>query len=201
MNKMDHCQESFSDDKFEVKSGKYKYSIEDAQDTLGRIIGFINNCDTKASVMLGILGVILTIIITDSSLPKLYLIIKAAVASGSLLSWIFLTLLCISAIAILIGILFIMSVLVAKTGASLRDSKIYFTDIALNGDCNIYKEKVLNQSERDLTEDLITQIYLNSVICDKKFKRYNSGIVLALSGLGLFIVLFITGILRFGIGG
>ena len=42
------------------------FTIEIAQDTLDRIIGFINTCDTKVSIILAIFGIIITIIFTGN---------------------------------------------------------------------------------------------------------------------------------------
>lgn len=198
---MGQYQKSLARNEAKEKSIKHEFSIEDARDTLDRIIGFIGNCDTKASVILGILGVILTIIITDSFLTNFYIVIQVAMTSGTTLSVFFLISLIVTLIVFLIGILFIVSSLVAKVSPSKKDSKIYFADIALNSNCNIYKKKVINQTEFDKIEDLIIQIHINSVICTRKYKRYNRGLVFVLIGFGLLMVLFVIGMLAYEIGG
>lgn len=96
---------------------------------------------------------------------------------------------------LLIGLVLIISVLLARVNNSQNDSKIYFVDIASNNDCNIYKRKLMKQTDADEIQDLINQIYINSKICTKKYKRYNIGVVLALTGIGLITVLFIMGVL------
>ena len=188
------------DESFEKKqANRYKYSIEDARDTLDRIIGFVSNCDTKASVVLGVLGVMLTIIATDSAISKLLLLIKTAASSGTALSVILLFLLVVAFTAFAFGMLILVSVLVAKTGTSKNDSKIYFTDIASNKNKTTYKEKVLKQLECDAIDDLISQIYINAVICDKKFKKYKLGLKFTLIGGAMFIILI--GVLVYTTGG
>ena len=42
------------------------FTVEIAQDTLDRIVGFINTCDTKVSIILAIFGIIITIIFTGN---------------------------------------------------------------------------------------------------------------------------------------
>jgi len=37
------------------------FTVEIAQDTLDRIIGFINTCDTKVSIILAIFGIIISV--------------------------------------------------------------------------------------------------------------------------------------------
>ena len=177
------------------KMNKYEYSVADARDTLDRIIAFVCNCDTKASVVLGVVGIILTIIITDSTISKFISMIKEASNSGTLVSVSFLTLLVIVVGVLAFGTLKLVSVLIAKISPSKHNSKIYFADIASNKDSYIYEEKVLNQSERDVLDDLIAQIYINSTICNKKFKRYNLGLKCILISAGLFILMFIIGVI------
>lgn len=178
---------------------QYEYSIEDARDTLDRIIGFVGNCDTKASIMLGVLGFILTSAFTNSMVPELFLMIKEAANYGTAFSVIYLILLFISIAIFIFGIFLLISVLIAKSGKSNNDSKIFFSDIALNNkDSASYKDKVLNQLECDVKNDLIAEIYINAVICYKKFRKHNLGLKLVLLGAVLFVVLFITGLLMLG---
>lgn len=50
----------------ESKNEENFFTVEIAQDTLDRIIGFINACDTKVSIILAIFGIIITIIFTGN---------------------------------------------------------------------------------------------------------------------------------------
>ena len=50
----------------ESKNEENFFTVEIAQDTLDRIIGFINTCDTKVSIILAIFGIIITIIFTGN---------------------------------------------------------------------------------------------------------------------------------------
>ena len=45
---------------------------------------------------------------------------------------------------------------------------------------NNYKSKILNKKERNLIKEILEQAYINSVICNKKFKYYNRGIFLSI---------------------
>ena len=46
-----------------------------------------------------------------------------------------------------------------------------------------------------MEEDLVTQIYICSIICDKKFKCYKLGLLFASMGSVLFIGLFVIGLI------
>lgn len=50
----------------ESKNEENFFTVEIAQDTLDRIIGLINACDTKVSIILAIFGIIITIIFTGN---------------------------------------------------------------------------------------------------------------------------------------
>ena len=50
----------------ESKNEENFFTVEIAQDTLDRIIGFINACDTKVSIVLAIFSIIVTIIFTGN---------------------------------------------------------------------------------------------------------------------------------------
>lgn len=50
----------------ESKNEENFFTVEIAQDTLDRIIGFINACDTKVSIIFAIFGIIVTIIFTGN---------------------------------------------------------------------------------------------------------------------------------------
>lgn len=72
-------------------------------------------------------------------------------------------------------------------------SVIYFNNIANNTSFNQYKNRIINYTEDEFLNDIISQIYINSVICNLKFKNYNQGIYLSFIGFIGFIIFFIAG--------
>jgi hypothetical protein len=77
------------------------------------------------------------------------------------------------------------------------DSKIFFDHISKNANYLIYKEKLLKMSDEDFINDIISQIYINSVICSDKYKNYKCGFKYSLIGFCAFIFLWIVGIFIF----
>ena len=57
-------------------SSDIKYKIEIATQTLERNISFVVNCDNKTSIVLAIVGALLTIILTNEGLNEIFCIIK-----------------------------------------------------------------------------------------------------------------------------
>ena len=172
----------------------------DALNSLDRIISFINICDNKASIMLGVFGVIITLICTTGAINEIIRILDAATKSTLFYNIIYTTLLLASIAAIFIGLYKFISVLLAKTktndikqnGIDL-DSKIYFGHIAKTKSYEQYKKKVLSCDYDAFINDITSQIYINALICDSKFKKYNLGFMFSATGLVSFLFLWILG--------
>ena len=58
-----------------ASEGALSRKIEIATQTLERNIGFINNCDTKTSIVLATIGALLTIILTNDGLKAMLQIV------------------------------------------------------------------------------------------------------------------------------
>ncbi|MCT4606322.1 MAG: hypothetical protein N4A64_09515 [Marinisporobacter sp.] len=177
-------------------------SKNDALDILDRIIGFVNNCDTKASIMLGIYGVLSTILFTSKGIIKLKNIIITSWKNGMRYDILYLILIVFSSIVFVFGIYKLFQVLFPKTDCSDKqqdeldlDSKVFFGNIAKNPTYKQYKEKLLNCNDDDYINDIISQIYLNAFICDAKFKNYKIGFLTSFIGCILFVVFLGIGIL------
>ncbi len=166
----------------------HPYSIDYLQTTLDRIIGFVNSCDVKASIVLGIFGIVVGGLLSDSVLVILLSNLNLAIGSDGFFAPIYLVFFILSSLSILTGLFFLISAISAKTKLSKKDSKIYFVDIAENASEKEYKEKLVPLSETDVTDDLISQIYINSKICTRKYKRYNLGLITLAIGVVVFLL-------------
>ena len=164
------------------------YSIDYLQSTLDRIIGFVNSCDVKASIVLGIFGIVVGGLLSDSILTILLCNLNLAIGSDGLFAPIFLVLFGLSSISILTGLFFLISAISAKTKLSKKDSKIYFVDIAANATEEAYRKKLVPLKETDVSADLISQIYINSKICTKKYRHYNFGLLTLAIGIVVFLL-------------
>ncbi|OCA85340.1 hypothetical protein [Pseudobacillus wudalianchiensis] len=59
----------------------------------------------------------------------------------------------------------------------------------------VFKYKINNLSEEELLNDLSLQIYVNSIICAKKFELYNKGINQLIIGIMLFVTFKVISLL------
>jgi len=180
----------------EVKSST-RIKKEDAIDILDRTIGFVNNCDNKASAMLGVIGVLLTIFFSGKGVEGVKDIIKIAVNGNKFCGVLYSIFLAASGIIFVFGIFKLIQVLFPKIDCDdLKqeeiecDSKIFFGDICKNATYKQYKSKLQRCSEDEYLNDIISQIYLNSIICNKKFENYKIGVVAALIGFSSFLILW-----------
>lgn len=177
----------------------YDEKIEIATQTLERNIGFVTSCDNKTSIVLAILGVFLTIILTNDSLNTIYDIFSTCIEAGTFCDIIYLLLLIGAILIMFFGIYNLCGVLIAKTsevakGQSVSKSRIFFTGISEHENCEVYRKRFYKMSEHELLDELITQIYRNAEIARQKYKMYNHGVKLVIIGGGLFVVILLIGI-------
>ncbi len=180
-----------------------KICKEDAFNVLDRIIGFINTCDNKTSIILGIIGVMLSIFFTSDSIKELQIIIISALESSKFKDYIYLFFLVLFSICLGYGIFKLISSLFARiNGLDIKeesldlDSKIFFRHIAKNNSYKEYKQKMTKCSQEKFVNDIISQIYINSKICSKKYNDYNQGlIIISLGFVGFILTLFIGSII------
>ena len=173
------------------------YQIEITTQTLERNLGFISNCDNKASIVLTAVGVLLTIILTSEGLASIKDILKKSLSQITFLNFIYMFVFFSSVIILLSGILFLISVLIARSGISetkgSKNSLIFFGGINSFNKIANYEKAIKKMDKKDLLDDLISQIYINSKIATKKYRRYNLGLKFTVIGFFLFI-----GVLLFG---
>lgn len=176
-----------------------EYKIEIATQTLDRNIGFVANCDNKTSITLATFGVLLTIILTNEGLNKIFNIVKTCIEVKNFCSIFYLVCFVFAIFVMLRGIFNLGSVLVAKTseeaiGRKDENSRIFFAGIRKSGNYITYNQRFCAMSKEDLLNDLIEQIYINADIASIKYTTYNLGLKRISVGFILFIVLLLAGI-------
>jgi len=175
---------------------------EELNQILSCTVSWIENCDSKSSIILGCIGVIAGILMASDYISKFVTIFKSFTTKITFGSVIYLFLTGVSLCAVAVGCLFLLWVLVAKInpkefeGKGVRtDSLLFFTSIANNKTIHDYKMKLKSMKDDALEDDLISQIYICSIICSKKFKRYKIGLLLSALGSISFAIMIIIGII------
>jgi len=183
------------------KNEKDNMDFDKYSQTLDRTTAWIENCDTKASIILGGIGVIFGILLASDYVKKIIEIFNNMICNIGLCSWIYIVVSVFSISTFIIGTLFLIRVLIPKKNPELFkekgvivDSVIFFQSIAKNKTFQEYKSKVLDYTDENLCDDIISQIYICSNICDKKFDNYKKGLILSLCGFAIFAVMIIIGL-------
>ena len=103
---------------------------------------------------------------------------------------------------IVYGCILLIGVLVARVNPAefsekgvKTDSLIFFTSIAANNSLAKYRDKIKKCSSEQLDDDIISQIYICSLICKKKFELYKKGLIISLAGFAIFVIMAIIGVM------
>jgi len=168
---------------------KEKFSIE----VHNQIIGWTSNCDTKASIILAFVGVLVSIAFTsdyilsgiETEIKNISLYWNDKVGSFSFLSTLMFLSLVVFVVLMALCCYFAISSLKADIKCP-NNSIIFFGKIAELSK-EIYIEKVNSITEEEFERDKLIQIHTCATICNNKFKSYNKSIQYLKWGLLLFI--------------
>ena len=170
-----------------------------------QVSGWINNCDSKASILLALIGVFLPIAFTSDFLQEgitaeLKYIVTLFSGNCSCRAWgsvLLILLLGVSAFYFIKSLRSLFVVLFARLEDSRKEENPSVSFYKSIGEHSYeeYKQLVDGISEEQLTEDKLRQVYDCSKICTKKFLNYNQGISatqLALAFFGAYVALFLV---------
>lgn len=188
-----------------IESFDIAEQIEEAQNSLDRINGWITSCDTKAGTILALVGVLLTLIFTNDGLATMYGVCQKVLPPKTFCVIIFILLFGASAVMLFYGIAHLIFSLVAKIDSNVynepglvTDSILFFGSIAKRPSYQVFQRSVLNIEKKEYLMDILSQIYINSQIANKKHEYYNRGIKWTFIGFIAFILLFLIGICLYG---
>jgi len=166
-------------------------------DQLDRTIGFVRDCDHKTSIVLAAIGIIATIIIDQCGKDMINLVSSILDGNKNLTPsvYFFTILLTISLIFLIFGIWKFIRVLIPVTDSSLCDNEsslernsIIFAVSISKLNYEDYKSKILNYTDEEYINDILSQIYINSKICARKYKNYKNGLIYSIVGVTLLII-------------
>ena len=138
-----------------------KYSREDAYQSLEMVNSWINNVDSKISYILAFIGVIIGFVFIQGT-PKAFANISQAdeITCRMLLESILVVLLYIASF---LAIVFLVLAIIARTQFQTSKRSAFFFGTIAN-------------EEKEIIEDILGQVHINSGICLRKMKLYNIGI-------------------------
>lgn len=186
-----------------IAANRKSFSEQDLKENLDRVNMWISNCDQKASFVLAMLGVGITILFTNDFVKYVR---KTIIAP-------FKTFLCdniqnadwlkcvivLSLIYVCIGVIITFYQLVNSLRAKTDINR--FVQQGIERKSMLHYESVANMtynefctSEVHIINDLRSQVYINSIICTAKFKHYKKAIkalCCTIPGVVLLVVLIL----------
>ncbi|SHM92612.1 hypothetical protein SAMN02746066_03926 [Anaerosporobacter mobilis DSM 15930] len=178
-----------------------KLDKDDLNQILDRNIAWIENCDNKASIMLGAFGVALSVIFALDYATIILNVIQEKWSNPSFGNIAFLILVTLSLCAFLYGGYKLIKTLTPKIdmrnlGADEKmcsNSIIYFSTIAIHSNYTKFLDRLKETNDDNYLNDISSQIYICAKICDLKFKDYKKGLHFSISGLLAFMLLITCG--------
>lgn len=162
-----------------------------------QIIGWTNNCDTKASIVLAFVGVLISVVFSSD-----YILDTIRVQVGNIIKFwsdgigkfsVISTIMFISLGGLLafMGVCFYNAIKALRANINcIEDSIIFFGKIAKLSK-EAYIDKVTNITDNEYQQDKLSQIYNCATICNTKFKYYNKSIGALLKGLLSFVAFIV----------
>ena len=181
-----------------------KEELEYALKILDRTDSWINSCDNKLSILVGVCGVVLTLFITTDSISRAYGFLKAVLFDvKNLYSYLFLASTAILVVTYGVTCYHVINSVIARVNVKkysqekMADkSNIFFGSIA-NRKYSEYKTSISKSTDEDKLDDVLSQIYINSVIAQKKYDQYNKSLIWMIVSALATIVVIIWGIVGF----
>lgn len=183
--------------------------LQEKLSTLERITSWIENSDSKSSIMMALVGIFVSILYTNEfilnslqqMIKPIFIFWKTGSGSFDLLVTIKLAIFICLGYFLISALFYLIKSLTAKTCSKqtgddgvMTDSLIHFGSIQKRI-YNDFKSSVLAETETNKYEDVLSQIYINSKRCQEKFDYYNKSIKKIKISILLFIIFIILLIL------
>lgn len=164
---------------------------------------WISNCDTKVSFLLAFQGVLLSFLISSTIFVDIISTLTMRVEVkplmfGNLINFVSLLVLLAFIFYTSTSFYYIYHTLRASLDPSVyrqegvvENSNFFFLSIAAK-QYRDFNNEIRNESNEAYLNDLNSQLFINSCICDKKFKNYNKSIKSVFIGTALLIVYILS---------
>lgn len=174
------------------------FQILVATQTLERNIGFINNCDNKASIILSVVGVLFAILLTNDGVKNIEGIFRQILLWGNFFTYALIILFIVSVLTIIVGLILLGTVLIGRTSEKAKGMPKTSSNIFFNGinECKSsleYQNDFKSMDRGRVLDELLSQIYINADIASQKYKRFNLGYKITIIGFSALIILLTVG--------
>ena len=176
--------------------------IKDGKDVLDNIKEWINNVDIKISILIAFMVVVLGYIFIDSESVIINKIIANIVngsitfikiIKGGLIIALYISTIC-SIVKLITALKAKIDIEKYKQQGLTINSLMFYGSIS-KMEYDEFMNKSKKQNDESKLNDIYSQIYINSKICNKKFENYNLGLDLAKTSIVLLFVCKILAII------
>lgn len=164
--------------------------------TLNNINEWIRNCDTKVSIVLGIYGVVLSLLFTSDFKNYVYKIVYSSLSVITIFNITFFIVFVLLCSVFICGLYRLISVLIPKIDLTYS-STMFFAGVSTYDSCEDYKNAVNQLLDEDIENDYLQQIYAAARICSTKFRNQKKGLEFTLLSILVFIIWYIVGFIAF----
>lgn len=161
------------------------FDKEDAYKSLDITNSWIASLDNKASIMLAYLAVMIGFVVSHG-FPVL--LSRSECCEFDFSNVIKIIILVALYITLSVSVVLQFLALKARTKKTNSNHSLLFFGEISEMSLNDYKSRILNRTEEGLIKDILEQIHTNSIICSRKCKLYNSGLVMTLVASALFVL-------------
>lgn len=179
----------------------------DLLDELDRHLEWIRSCDTKASIVLAMLGVFIVTISSELFLDSQKEIVLNALNNINFSNLIYLMFEIVGYLLFFYGVYNIIRVLFpqlkksVETYNEVEDDSLYYFESISSKSYSEYKKQRINRTSEEEIDDILSQIYINSKISTKKYYFYKKGLAFVLWGILGILILHLIGIILVNVGG
>ena len=168
------------------------YTTEELNTRLDRVNGWINNCDQKANILLAFAGALAAVLISSDIIKCGYdylakpfyeywinevdavLSVKKIIVFSLLVPILYFAFKMVWFLVLVLRPKTIITDLLEEKSVITKNSLLHFQSIA-GMKYNDFQKRCIAQSEDSYLNDLCSQIYCNSKICNDKFENYKLG--------------------------
>lgn len=179
---------------------EYEEKLENAKYILNNTKDWINNVDIKISILIAFMGAILGYILIDSNINFIEKVVNTINNNNVTFIKIIRGLLIVSLYSnTIFTIIKLICALKGKINIKeFKESGITLNSLVFYGSISKYtfeefNNKINAQTEQSNINDILSQVYINSKICNKKFQNYNEALNMAMLTI---LLLFITKIFK-----
>ena len=151
-----------------LETNTVKFTKDDALQSLASIQNWITAMDSKASYAITFVGVLIGFMLGSEDrkfdMVKFVCRIKNVITKGAI-NW----------SLSFISILCFLEVLVARIKNTRQPKSNFFFGTIGSRDYDAFKKDILASTDESILDDLLSQIHINSQICNKKAMWYNRG--------------------------